>query len=80
MNVLLVKGYGSNRKPFILLKKKTQQFTKYVSRLETTKPELLSNLFVCCTCTKLIAINKEPKYLALHNISTNLVINSMSNI
>ncbi len=59
MNVLLVKGYGSNPKSFILLKKRTQQLAKYVSSLETTKPKLLGNLFVCCTCTKLIAINKN---------------------
>jgi len=55
MNVLLVKGYGSNPKSFILLKK-NQQLAKYVSSLKTTKPKLLGNLFVCCTCTKLIAI------------------------
>jgi len=79
MNVLFVKGYGSNCKLFILLKK-TQQLGKYVSSLETTKPELLGNFCVCCICTKLIVINKEPKYLVLHNISTNLIINSMSNI
>ncbi len=45
-----------------------------------TKPELLSNLFVCCTCTKLIAIIKKPKYLVFHNISTNPIINSVSNL
>jgi hypothetical protein len=79
MNWLLVKGYGSNCKPFILLKKELK-LTKYVSSLETTKPKLLGYLFVCCTCTKSIAINKEPKYLVLHNISTNPVINSVSNL
>jgi len=45
MNVLFVKGYCSNHKPFILLKK-TQQLTKYVSSLEMIKLELLGNLFV----------------------------------
>jgi hypothetical protein len=45
-----------------------------------TKLKLLGNLFVCCICTKLIAINKEPKYLVLHNILTNLVINLVSNL
>jgi hypothetical protein len=70
----------SNCKPFILLKKKTQQLAKYVSSLETTKLELLGNLFVRCTCTKVIVINKEPKYLVPHNISTNPIINSVSNL
>jgi hypothetical protein len=65
---------------FHLTKKKTQQLGKYVSSLEMTKPELLGNFFVCCICTKLIVINKEPKYLVFHNISTNLIINSISNI
>jgi hypothetical protein len=35
---------------------------------------------VCCICTKLIAINKEPKYLVFHNISSNSIINSISNL
>jgi len=45
-----------------------------------TKPKLSGNLFVCCICTKLIAINKKPKYLVFHNISINLVINLVSNL
>jgi len=65
---------------FHLTKKRTQQLAKYVFSLETTKPKLLGNLFVCRTCTKSIAINKEPKYLVPHNISTNLIINLMSNL
>ncbi len=35
---------------------------------------------MCCICTKLIAIDKEPKYLILHNISINSINNSMSNL
>ncbi len=35
---------------------------------------------MCCICTKLIAINKEPKYLVFHNISSNSIINSISNL
>ncbi len=35
---------------------------------------------MCCTCTKLIAIKKEPKYLVFHNISTNLVSTLVSNL
>jgi hypothetical protein len=45
-----------------------------------TKLKLLGNLFVCCICTKLIAINKKRKYLVFHNISTYLVINLVWNL
>ncbi len=39
--------------------------------------ELLGELFVWFTCIKLVNINKEPKYLVLHNISMNPIISSI---
>ncbi len=63
-----------------LRQKKYSTISKYVSSLETTKPKLLGNLFVCCTCTKLLAITRELKYLVPHNISINIIINSVSNL
>jgi hypothetical protein len=58
MNGLLVKGYDSNHKPFIL-PKENSTISKVCICLETTKLDLLCNLFMCCTCTKLIPINKK---------------------
>jgi hypothetical protein len=59
---------------FHLMKTKGQHLTKYVPCLETTKFELLGELFVCCTCIKLVNVNKELQYLVLHNISMNPII------
>jgi hypothetical protein len=53
---------------FHLMKTRAQHLTKYVPCLGTTKFELLGELFVCCTCIKLVNANKEPKYLVPHNI------------
>jgi hypothetical protein len=59
---------------FHFTKKRTQHLTKYVPCLETTKFELLGELFVCHTCIKLVNVDKEPKYLVLNNISMNRII------
>jgi hypothetical protein len=62
---------------FHFTKKRTQHLTKYVPCLETTKFELLGELFVCHTCIKLVNVDKEPKYLVLNNISMNPIISSI---
>jgi hypothetical protein len=59
---------------FHLTKTRSQNLRKYVPCLETTKFELLGALFVCCTCIKLVNVNKEPKYLVPNNISMNPII------
>jgi hypothetical protein len=62
---------------FCLMKTRVQHLTKYVQCLKATKFELLSELFVCRTCIKLININKEPKYMVPCNISMNPIISSV---
>jgi hypothetical protein len=58
---------------FCLTKTRAQHLTKYVPCLQTTKFELLGELFVCHTCIKLVNANNEPKYLVPNNIWMNLI-------
>ncbi len=64
---------------FCLMKTRVQHVTKYVPCLKK-KFELLGELFVCCTCIKLLNINKENKYVVPHNISMNPIIFSILNL